>query len=119
AGGTNWVSERVEGGDDVCESHIELREQNMDFEAFGRSLVNRPVHADARDLSKLIDQIEVPVYLTGAWQDEQTGPQFADMLGNFDNAPVTRFTMFNGRHPDGYTPELLSRWHEFLELYVA
>ncbi|MBX3313025.1 MAG: CocE/NonD family hydrolase [Actinobacteria bacterium] len=119
AGGSSWVQERIDAGDTVCEGHQQIREQNVDFEAFGRSLVHRPAQADGRDLSKLVSNIEVPVYLSGAWQDEQTGPQFADMLGNFTNAPVTKFVLFNGRHPDGYTPFMLSRWHEFLELYVA
>lgn len=118
AGGTSWVAEEIESGDETCASHIELREQNIDFEAFGRSLERRPELADDRALSVLVEKIDVPVYLTGAWQDEQTGPQFADMLGNFDNAPITRFTMFNGRHPDGYLPLNLSRWYEFLGFYV-
>jgi len=118
AGGTSWVQERIEGGDETCAAHQELREQNIDFEAFGRSLVHRPALADERDLSKLVREIDVPVFLTGAWQDEQTGPQFGDMLANFDQAPVTKFTMFNGRHPDGYTPRILSRWYEFLSFYV-
>ena len=118
AGGTSWVAEQIDGGDETCASHIDLREQNLDFEYFGRSLERRPELADGRDLSLLVKNIDVPVYLTGAWQDEQTGPQFADMLGNFDNAPVTRFTMFNGRHPDGYLPLNLSRWYEFLGFYV-
>lgn len=118
AGGTGWVEKRIEGGDETCAANQELREQNIDFEAFGRSLVNRPPVADERDLTELVRDIEVPVYLTGAWQDEQTGPQFADLLGNFDSAPLTRFTMFNGRHPDGYTPHLLGRWYEFLSFHV-
>lgn len=118
AGGTSWVAERVKGGDETCEAHQELREQNIDFEAFGRSLERRPELADQRDLARLVSRIDVPVFLTGAWQDEQTGPQFGDMLGNFKNAPVHKFTLFNGRHPDGYTPEVLSRWYEFLEFYV-
>ncbi len=118
AGGTSWVAERIEGGDETCEAHQEMREQNIDFQAFGESLVRRPELADARDLSKLVSRIEVPVFLSGAWQDEQTGPQFADMLGEFTNSPDANFTLFNGRHPDGYTPQVLSRWFEFLELYV-
>ncbi len=117
-GGSSWVTKAIDEGDETCASHLDIREQNLDFEAFGKSLVRRPALADGRDLSKLVADIEVPVFLTGAWQDEQTGPQFADMLARFDKAPITRFTMFNGRHPDGYTPLLLSRWYEFLELYV-
>jgi predicted acyl esterase len=116
--GTSWVDERIRSGDQTCRDHQQLREQNIDFEAFGRSLVHRPAQDDARDLSRLVRRIKVPVYLSGAWQDEQTGPQFGDMLGNFDQAPVTKFSLFNGRHPDGYTPLMLSRWYEFLELYV-
>lgn len=118
AGGTSWVQKQIDEGDETCESHQQIREQNIDFESFGRSLERRPAQADGRDLSLLVSKIDVPVYLSGAWQDEQTGPQFADMLGNFTNAPVTKFVLFNGRHPDGYTPFMLSRWHEFLELYV-
>ena len=118
AGGSSWVAERMDQGDETCAANQETREQNIDFESFGRSLVRRPVASNGRDLSRLVADIEVPVYLTGAWQDEQTGPQFADMLGNFKDAPVTKFTMFNGRHPDGYTPLVLTRWYEFLEFYV-
>src|SRR5699024_8774492 len=105
-------------GDEICADHQEIREQNIDFEAFGRSLVRRPPAVEDRNLAELVREIDVPVYLTGAWQDEQTGPQFADMLTNFDEAPITRFSLFNGRHPDGYTPHLLGRWYEFLSFYV-
>jgi len=118
ASGASWVGKRVKGGDRTCEANQKLREQNIDFESFGRSLVHRPKAVDDRDLSRLVSNIKVPVYLTGAWQDEQTGPQFGDMLDNFAQAPVKRFTMFNGRHPDGYTPLVLTRWYEFLRFYV-
>ena len=119
AGGTSWVGKRIKGGDKTCAANQKLREQNIDFEAFGRSLVHRPELADGRDLSKLVSNIDVPVFMSGAWQDEQTGPQFADMLGNFTNSPDFHVMLFNGRHPDGYTPEVLSHWLEFLQLYVA
>lgn len=119
AGGTSWVQKRLDAGDETCQAHQELREQNIDFQAFGQSLVQRPALADVRDLSKLVSEIEVPVFLSGAWQDEQTGPQFGDMLGNFTSSPDANFTLFNGRHPDGYTPEVLSRWLEFLQFYVS
>lgn len=118
AGGSSWVTQLIDDGDETCAAHLERREQNIDFQAFGEALVRRPALVAGRDLAELVKKIDVPVFLTGAWQDEQTGPQFADMLGNFDQAPLTRFTMFNGRHPDGYTPVNLSRWYEFLELYV-
>lgn len=102
--GMSWTDKLIDEGDKTCAAHQQLREQNIDFEAFGKSLVHRPEQADARDLSRLVSQIEVPVFLAGAWQDEQTGPQFTDMLGNFTSSPDLHFNLYNGRHPDGYAP---------------
>ena len=59
------------------------------------------------------------MFLTGAFQDEQTGPQFTAMIDEFTERPVLRVGLWNGRHPDGYGPQNLNRWFEFLELYVA
>ena len=118
SGGTDWVQELVDGGDETCAQNLEIRSQNPDFGEFTRALENRPPDSDSRDLALLVADIDVPVFLTGAWQDEQTGPLFGNMLDDFDSAPVTRFTLFNGRHPDGYSPLVLTRWLEFLELYV-
>lgn len=117
-GGSDWVSMRADAGDDTCSENQDIRSQNPDFGAFTRALEDRPPDSDSRDLSLLVRDIEVPVYLTGAWQDEQTGPRFAAMLDQFSSTEEERFTLFNGRHPDGYTPQSLSRWYEFLELYV-
>ncbi len=117
--GSSWVATRIEEGDEHCADNVELRSQNPDFEAFARALEFRPRDADNRRLALLVSDIDVPVYLTGAWQDEQTGAKFATMLDRFDQAPVRRFTLFNGHHPDGYTPLVLTRWYEFLSFYVA
>lgn len=117
-GGTDWVSTLVDDGDETCEENLAIRTQNPDFGSFTRALEDRPASADARDLEKLVADIEVPVYLTGAWQDEQTGPRFTVMLDDFTGTDQEKITLFNGRHPDGYTPLMLSRWYEFLELYV-
>jgi hypothetical protein len=98
---------------------MDLRNQNPDFEPFVRALDRRPPDADARSLPLLVPDIDVPVFLTGAFQDEQTGPQFTSMIDQLTNAPVLRVGLWNGRHPDGYGPQNLNRWFEFLELYVA
>lgn len=117
--GMSWTQELIDGGDTTCKENMTLRSQNPDFERLFRGLEFRPDDADSRDLSRLVGDIEVPVYLTGAWQDEQTGPRFATMLDRFTGTDHERFILFNGRHPDGYSPLVLSRWYEFLELYVA
>ncbi len=117
--GQSWTDARIAWGDTACAEHQELRNQNLEFEVIFQELEFYPADAAARSLPNLVSEIECPVYLTGAFQDEQTGPQFADMLNHFDNAAVRRFTLYNGRHPDGYSPLVLLRWWEFLELYVA
>jgi predicted acyl esterase len=118
-GGSSWVTARIEAGDEPCAAHQQLRTQNPDFRSFGRSLEAYPPAMRPRDLRELVRTIDDPVYLTGAFQDEQTGPQFAAMVDHFEQAPVLRVGLWNGRHPDGYAPANLMDWFEFLELYVA
>ncbi|MGH9228283.1 MAG: CocE/NonD family hydrolase [Acidimicrobiales bacterium] len=118
-GGDSWVTERIEAGDTTCAGHRALRAQNPDFEGFVRALDSYPASAAARDLRRLVGDIEAPVFISGAFQDEQTGPQFTALLDAFASAPVLRVNLWNGRHPDGYGPANLMRWFEFLEFYVA
>jgi hypothetical protein len=119
AGGQSWTDARIAAGDTRCRDHQDLRRQNIDFESFFHQLEFYPRDAESRSLPLLVGDIEVPVLLTGAWQDEQTGAAFAGMLDRFGASPHARFTLFNGRHPDGYSPLVLARWLEFLQLYVA
>jgi len=119
AGGQGWTLDRINAGDTICEENQALRDQSVGFEAFVRSLEYRPADADDRDLSKLVGKIDRPVFLTGAWHDEQTGPRFGTMLKSFTGPGKKRFVVFNGHHPDGYAAHNLSRWYEFLGLYVA
>lgn len=119
AGGADWVNRLIDEGDEACAANQHLRSQNVNFESFIKALPTFPPDAEERRLASLVSRIDVPVFLTGAWQDEQTGSRFATMLDDFTAAPLRRFTMFNGRHPDGYTPLTLSRWAEFLDFYVA
>lgn len=118
-GGQGWTKKRIDSGDTTCEGNQAIRSQSIPFEKFVSSLARRPVDADVRDLSKLVRRIECPVFLTSAWQDEQTGPRFAGMLNNFDSSPSRHLYVFNGHHPDGYQAFHLSHWFEFLSLYVG
>ncbi len=117
--GQSWTERRIAWGDPLCDQHQDLRNQNLRFEEIFKALEFYPDDATARSLPLLVPTIDVPVYLTGAFQDEQTGAQFTEMLDQFTAAPVARFILFNGRHPDGFSPLVLARWFEFLELYVA
>ena len=118
-GGSSWVTRRIEAGDTVCAANQPLRNQNPDFENLARSLTSYTPSAAARDLRLLVRDISAPVFISGAFQDEQTGPQFTQMLDDFDEAAAFRANLWNGRHPDGYAPANLNDVFEFLELYVA
>ena len=118
--GTEWVRSMIDDGDTVCEQNQQLRLQNEEViqKAFDNPFYTEEVAAPL-DIRRFADQIDVPVFLASAWQDEQTGPSFADLLDDFDSAPVTRFTLYNGLHADGFAPQVLSEWNAFLDLYVA
>ena len=118
-GGTSWVTRRIAAGDATCAAHQPLRTQTLDFEPLSHSLTTYNAPAAARDLRRLVPGIEAPVFVSGAFQDEQTGAQFTAMLDDFDNAEALRVNLWNGRHPDGYGPANVMSWFEFLELYVA
>lgn len=119
SGGASWVEQRIEGGDSVCESNLQLSSHSVDFETFLRGLELRPESADDRDLNKLVEQIEAPVYYGGVFQDEQTGAQFGALLDHFYQSETLKVQISNGRHPDGFAPHSVYRWFEFLEFYVA
>jgi predicted acyl esterase len=118
--GTAWVREVIADGDATCAANQELRLQNVDVVQKAR---DNPFYTEdvaaPLDIRRFAGDIEVPVFLASAWQDEQTGPSFAELLDRFDAAPVTRFTLYNGLHADGFAPQILSEWDAFLDLYVA
>jgi predicted acyl esterase len=118
-GGMAWDQRRIDGGDEVAAANQQVRSIDLDFARFGHAMdTYRPAMRDRR-AADLVGKIEVPVYLTGSWQDEQTGSRFALMLDRFTSSPHTKFTMVNGHHPDGYSPMLIGRWFEFLSFTVA
>ena len=61
----------------------------------------------------------MPVFIAGAWQDQETGSHFANMLGNFSPGVPVKATVMNGIHADSLGPAVLSEWIEFLDFYVA
>lgn len=130
--GQGWARKRINGGDTTCLDNQAVRAQMPNVltlvqQAKWYRPARVPVSNSFQTMSDLtslspasfVDKINVPVFLAGAWDDEQTGPHFANMLDRFTSSPDARFTMVNGNHTESLTPEVLVRLYEFLEFYVA
>ncbi len=61
----------------------------------------------------------MPVFVSGAFQDEQTGGQWPAIIGALAHDPEVWATITNGTHIDSLGPGAITRWLEFLDLYVA
>ncbi|HZR83564.1 MAG TPA: CocE/NonD family hydrolase [Candidatus Binatia bacterium] len=119
-GGQPWARKRIENGDPVCIANQKLRDQTPDvFQLIDENRFYHPEIADSVAPATFVHEINVPVFLAGAWQDEQTGGYFANMLDRFTGTDKLHFTLTNGNHTDSLGPLIFARWWEFLELYVA
>ncbi|MEO7328906.1 MAG: CocE/NonD family hydrolase [Minicystis sp.] len=118
--GQGWEKARVDGGDTICEENQLLHSQKVDVVQEAK---DNPYYDDvlaARvDPTAFVHEIDIPVFLAGSFQDEQTGPFFFTLLDQFKSSPLRRFTMYNGVHIDGFAPQVLAEWKNFLDIYVA
>ncbi|NJK31203.1 MAG: CocE/NonD family hydrolase [Deltaproteobacteria bacterium] len=118
--GQGWEQDLVEAGDVICEENQLLHGQLVDvIEKAEANPYYTPEVYDPLIPERFAGEIEVPVFLTGAWQDEQTGGHFPVLWEALSNSPNVRFTMFNGIHADGYVPENLLHWGAFFDFYVS
>lgn len=118
--GHGWEEDRVEVGDTVCEENQLLHSQKVDIIELARSNPFYPPElGDPLAPELFADRIQVPVFTSGSWQDEQTGGHFPALWDDFVNAPIARFQAFNGAHADGLAPHTLIEWKIFLDFYVA
>jgi hypothetical protein len=119
-GGQGWAIRQVNNGDTTCLANQTLRLQTQDPVELTRT---RPYYTpsimDARSPINWVANIQVPVLLSGAWQDEQTGPGFASLLRHLPRRGDIKILVSNGVHSTPLEPEGLWTWVAFLDLYVA
>ena len=118
--GQGWTKDRADAGDTRCADNQVLRLQNPDLlqEIEDNPYYTAPL-GDSIAPATLIDRITVPVFLAGAWQDEQTGGHFPVMIPNFTSSPHVYVTIANGLHTESISPAMARRYMEFLQLYVG
>ena len=118
--GQGWTTTQIDAGDDVCAANQGARAQNPDLVGEIRDTeFYDPAIGDDISPRTFVDRIEVPTFLAGAWQDEQTGGRFPTMIENFTGTDQLYVSMLNGLHTESISPAVLPRLVEFLELYVA
>ena len=118
--GQAWSKKRADAGDKICADNQKLRLQNPDFLALTKANPYYvPATADILSPATFVGKIKVPVFIAGAWQDEQTGGRFPDMLAKFTGSPHLYADLTNGLHTESLSPTIFARMVEFLDLYVA
>ncbi len=78
-----------------------------------------PALFDRRSIRAWATHITVPVFISGALEDDQTGPQWPVLLDALPTSTRVYANMVNGGHIDSTDPQIISRWLEFLDIYVA
>jgi len=118
--GQGWEQGRVDAGDTICAENQLLHSQKVDIiaKAYAHPYYEPAIY-DPLNPRTFVDRIQVPVFTSGAWQDEQTGNHFPDLWNRFTGSPLVRFVGYNGAHADGFAPSVLAEWKDFLDLYVA
>jgi predicted acyl esterase len=120
-GGQGWATDRIKAGDKQCLANQALHSQAPDLlerirtQKYWTDAIGLPLSPE-----HFVDRINVPVYLAGDWQDEQTGGYFANLFDRFDpkNKDVW-LTAQNGGHADPLDPWVFARWVQFLSIFVA
>lgn len=120
AGGDAWAKAEIAAGDATCLANQALHPETQDIASLlARASHRDPSIYDPRSPSTWAKRVDVPVFLSGAFQDEQTGGQWTDIVGDLAHDRHVFVTMVNGTHVDSLGPDTISRWLEFLDIYVA
>jgi predicted acyl esterase len=117
--GQQWAADRIAAGDTTCAANQALRLQSPDVLARSRQLEFASARRDSLAPATFVHKIDVPVFIAGAWQDQETGSHFANMLRDFSKKIPLKVVLVNGLHADSLGPAVLSQWAEFLQFYVA
>lgn len=118
--GQPWAWAEIQAGDATCRANQKYHGQAQDVKAILADATSRnPALYDLRSPMVWAPKITVPVFMVGALQDEQTGPQWPALVRALAKDHHVYATVQNGTHGDSLDPDVLNRWIAFNELYVA
>ena len=119
-GGLPLAKALIRDGDTQClaDQDLHLATQNIG-QLMTAGTSRNPALFDQRSPLVAAKRIKVPVFMVGNLEDEQTGPQWPVLISALSHDPDVWVTMQNGTHDDSLGPEVVTRWLEFLHLFVA
>jgi predicted acyl esterase len=119
-GGQPWATTLINQGDTVCLDNQKLRGQTLNvFDLIENNKFRTPSLFIQRAPGNWLKRTRVPTFLTGQYQDEQTGGNFVPALTNLDRNKDVWIKMQNGVHNDSISPATITEWVEFLEIFVG
>lgn len=120
AGGQPYARELVKRGDKHCRANQNLRLQTQDaLKLQKQNPFRTPSLFSQRAPGPWLKRTKVPTFLVGQFQDEQTSGHFAKSLSYLNGKPRVWISVQNGVHADSLGPSTITRWAEFMKLYVA
>jgi uncharacterized protein len=119
-GGQPYARELVARGDRRCRANQRLRLQTQNaLRIQQRHKFRTPRLFARRAPGPWLKRARVPTFLVGQFQDEQTGGHFPESLRYLNRNPRVWISLQNGVHIDSLGPSTITRWVEFVKLYVA
>jgi predicted acyl esterase len=119
-GGQPWATAEIDTGDKTCLANQVLHPEAEALESIiSPDLGRTPSIFDQRSPAVWATHINVPVFMVGALEDEQVGPQWPALITALRGDKNVYVTMMNGTHIDSLGPETITRWLEFLDIFVA
>jgi predicted acyl esterase len=120
--GQPWAWAEIQAGDKTCLANQALHGQAeiaSITEAEDQAVGRPPALYDLRSDSYWAKSVDVPVFIVGAYQDDETGGQWSSILRDLTGDPDVFATLMNGTHIDSLGPGTITRWLEFLDIFVA
>jgi hypothetical protein len=123
----NAELKRSSGRSSTCLKNQALHDEAVNLDAVtgaatvapGTHLGRAPGLFDRRSMRVWATHVHVPVFVAGALEDEQTGPQWPVLLSSLPKSTPVFANIVNGNHIDSAIPQIITRWLEFLDVYVA
>jgi len=118
--GQPWAKAEIAAGDKTCLANQRLHPEAESLATLvGPGLARTPSLFDRRSPAVWATHITVPVFLVGSLEDEEVGPQWPALITALKGDKHVYVTMLNGTHTDSLGPDTISRWLEFLDIYLA